>query len=769
VKKEPHLLGIRHHGPGSAALLSRALDAIDPACVLIEGPVEGDALIAHSALPGMKPPLAMLFHAADEPAHAIFAPFVEYSPEWVAMRWALGRGRAVRFIDWPAAVSLAFGRTEIPSDPVAAADDEEDDAEPDQIEDAVLPMEYRDPLDELAAAAGYSDGESFWNGLVEQGGATSADPLAVFRAIGDAMSEIRDAKEQDGHVTGRGRRDELREAFMRGHVRTAMRETEGEVAVVVGAWHVGGLRRKTTVAEDKALIRDLPKIKVECTWAPWSDAHLSRMSGYGAGVVSPGWYRHLWSLYSGGGVAGVEEFAAAWQARTASALRDEGHGASTASAIEAARLALALAAMRGLSTPGVGEMQEASLSVLCYGEDGMFEQVVRKLYVGSAVGEVDDSVPKHPLIKDFEATCRRNRLKTTESVPTLKLDLRTEPGLAKSTFLHRLDLLGLGWGRLLDADSSRGTFREIWQLHWQPEMAIRLAEAAPYGVTVEQAASAMIVSKAGGEDDVAKLADVVRQALLADLPEAAEDCIDRLQEAAVHVSDVSALMLAVVPLVGVIRYGTARKMPEAALRSLVSALSIEINAGLLMGSQNIEEEVAGKLAQSMRSYDSALSMFEDAALVEGWRGQLAAVAENYGCSPAVAGLALRILHDAGTWAEDRVAAVFSGRVVGEEVRKAAAFLESFLSGSAEILIQDQSLLFVMDDWMAGLDEEMFVETLPLLRRAFSGFDMTGRARILERVSAGRREGAGAVAVEYESDPAFDRALGLLKTILGIAS
>lgn len=760
MKKEPHLLGIRHHGPGSAALLSKALDAIDPQCVLIEGPVEGDALIAHAGLPGMKPPLAMLFHAADEPAHATFAPFAEYSPEWVAMRWALDRGRKVRFIDWPAAVSLPYGR----------ADAEEPDPVSDDDADGVDPASaHRDPLDELAEAAGYSDGESFWNGLVEQGAASSGNPLAVFQAIGDAMTELRDAYERGGHVSGRARRDELREAFMRGHVRTALKETDGEVAVVVGAWHVGGLRRKTTVSDDRTLIRDLPKVKVECTWAPWSDAHLSRVSGYGAGVVSPGWYRHLWALYSSGREFGVEDFAAAWQARTASVLREDGHSASSASAIEAARLALSLSAMRGLPTPGIGEMQEASLAVLCNGEQPVFDQVVRRLYLGTAVGEVDDGVPRHPLIKDFEASCRRNRLKTTESVPELKIDLRTESGLAKSTFLHRLDILGIGWGILLDADSSRGTFREVWQLHWQPEMAIRLAEAAPYGVTVERAASATIAARSLDEDDVAKLADLVGKALLADLSEAAESCVARLQAAAVHVADVAALMKAVVPLVSVIRYGTARRMPEAALRALVYALAVEINAGLPMGSQNIEEDVARSLVDSMRAYDGALSMFEDAGLVDGWKNQLATVVDNYSCSPGVSGLALRILHDGGTWDDERVAAAFSGRVVGEEVRKAAAFVESFLSGSAEILIQDQSLLFVMDEWMTGLDEEMFVETLPLLRRAFSSFDMTGRARILERVAAGKRDVSTADDVDFNSDPAFDRALGLLKTILGIAA
>ena len=75
-----HILGIRHHGPGSAALLRRALDALDPACVLVEGPPEGDALIQYVADPDLKPPVAMLLHAADEASLASFMPFAEFSP-----------------------------------------------------------------------------------------------------------------------------------------------------------------------------------------------------------------------------------------------------------------------------------------------------------------------------------------------------------------------------------------------------------------------------------------------------------------------------------------------------------------------------------------------------------------------------------------------------------------------------------------------------------------------------------------------------------------
>ena len=81
-----HLFGIRHHGPGSAASLVAALDALDPALVLIEGAPEAEPLAGYAALAGMQPPLAILHYQADDPANAIFAPFAEYSPEWQAMQ-----------------------------------------------------------------------------------------------------------------------------------------------------------------------------------------------------------------------------------------------------------------------------------------------------------------------------------------------------------------------------------------------------------------------------------------------------------------------------------------------------------------------------------------------------------------------------------------------------------------------------------------------------------------------------------------------------------
>lgn len=104
----PLLLGVRHHGPGSARAVRAALQAARPAVVLIEGPPEADPLIPPAADPGLRPPVALLAHAVDEPGRSAFWPFAEFSPEWVAIRWALEHDVPARFIDLPATHTLAW-------------------------------------------------------------------------------------------------------------------------------------------------------------------------------------------------------------------------------------------------------------------------------------------------------------------------------------------------------------------------------------------------------------------------------------------------------------------------------------------------------------------------------------------------------------------------------------------------------------------------------------------------------------------------------------
>ena len=81
--------GIRHHGPGSARSVLRALEDLGPDLVMIEGPPEGDSVIHSVIHPEMKAPVALLAYDKNDAHYASFYPFAEFSPEWQALKYAL--------------------------------------------------------------------------------------------------------------------------------------------------------------------------------------------------------------------------------------------------------------------------------------------------------------------------------------------------------------------------------------------------------------------------------------------------------------------------------------------------------------------------------------------------------------------------------------------------------------------------------------------------------------------------------------------------------
>lgn len=748
-----HLFGIRHHGPGSAASLIAALDALQPEAVLIEGPPEADPLIAYSTAAGMRPPIALLAYAVDDPGTAVFFPFAAFSPEWQAMRWALRHQRAVRFIDWPAAVSLAV-RAPTRSDTTEPAARDARQSEP------IDP----DPLDRLAEASGYGDGEALWNALVESRGPARD----VFAAIAEAMAELRATETADTAATWREAR---REAHMRLEIRKALKEQRGAIAVVVGAWHVPALKSQVSVADDRAILRDLPRNKIEMSWVPWTETRLAAASGYGAGVTSPAWYGHLWTLYeTASAQAKASAFAATWQAKVANLLRAEGYAAAPSSVIDAARLALALGAMRGHATPGLAEMRDATLSALCHGEEAPFRVIETRLVIGDAVGSLDESVPQMPLAADLAGWQRRLRLKPEALEREIALDLRSEAGLAKSFLLHRLNLLDVPWGRLVDAEAGRGTFREVWHLLWTPELSVKLAEALVYGITIAQASAAAAIKRAELTTEIATLADLVRRCLLADLPAAAESCIDRLQAAAVGAGDVSDLMRAVPSLVAILRYGTARKIPIDPLAALVRTLATEVIAGIELACVNLDAEASDKVRAAMIDFDAALTLLADDHLSTEWTRRLMRLIDGAAVAPLLAGSALRILYDRSALQAQALDAAFS-RALSPAVppNDAGRWLEGFLGSAAEVMLQDRTLLDLIDRWLGDQPEESFIEVLPVLRRSFCTFSAPERRRLLAEIDKERRVPARARGTDTLDSPGFRKALPLLRAILGIDS
>lgn len=765
-----HVLGIRHHGPGSARSVASALDELEPDAVVIEGAPELDAVAVLASDPGMVPPVAGLVYAIDSPSQAAFYPLASFSPEWVALRWALGRGVPVRFADLPQAHVFAITAAERVAEAAEReakdADDtrldldwdsesasgSDPDPDPDSGDAGEVPAQSdsqtlrTDPISVLARAAGYDDPERWWEDAIEH---RIDSVTARFAQITTAMGEVRSA-----YPALHDLENQRREAFMRRVIREVMGAHE-TVVVVCGAFHAPALVPEShpSRAADSRVLARLPKTKVGVTWAPWTNARLTYTSGYGAGIAAPGWYHHLFS----GEAAGDLDVMAGWLVKVARVLRREQLDAAPASAVEAVRLADALAAVRGRPSAGLEELDDAALAVLCEGSEERLDLVRRELFVGDVLGQVPDHTPMVPLARDLIRQQRTLRLQQTTH-RLIEVDLRKPAQLARSVLLHRLRMLGVPWGSPVET-SSTGTFKEEWVLTWEPEFAITLVEASRYGTTIASAASAVLAERAGSAT-LPQLSALVEAALLGDLSDGLAAVVDRLGEATARSHDVRELMGTIEPLARTVRYGDVRGLDTRALHELVRVIVTRVSVGLRSGTTSLDDDLATATRGALESTHRGIALLDDAALLEPWLRALGGLDDDV--HGTVGGRVDRILLDGGRLSSEVAAQRMSRRLsVAADAQQAVAWLESFLTGDAVLLLHDHALLGIIDEWVSGIADGSFEDLLPLLRRAFSRFSAPERSRLGGRLAHGIPAGAGGSTDGV--GPGLEAALPVLRT------
>ncbi|WP_434090449.1 DUF5682 family protein [Nocardia beijingensis] len=764
VTSEPaavtRVFGIRHHGPGSARSLRLALERFRPDMILIEGPADADPLVGFVAAEGMTPPVALLAYVPDAPAKAAFWPYAVFSPEWQALRYAADHEVPVRFCDLPASVTLA-------------TEDE--------------PGDRFDPLAELAAAGGYDDAERWWDAVVE-----SVPDADAFDAITEAMGALRESAESGGGRAASDRPPTVRpapdgstnatapeldsvaeavaeptlvpeppeplvvdahtlrrEAYMRQTMRKALKDGAVRLAVVCGAWHAPALTGALgPAAPDARLLKGLPKTKAKLTWVPWTHSRLSTTSGYGAGVTSPGWYHHLFTA--------TERPIARWLTKVAGVLRAHDLPVSSAHVIEAVRLADTLAALRGRPLAGLSEVTEATRSVLCGGDETMLRLVIGELVVGEALGAVPEQTPTVPLEADLRATIRSLRMKQEPSIRTVDLDLRKEREVARSRLLHRLRVLDIEWGTLTTSDvRSTGTFRETWTLQWHPEYAISIIEASRWGTTIRTAAEAKILDTATRSDrSVGELTAALEVALLADLGGATDGLIARLESTAALDHDVTHLLAALPGLIRTLRYGDVRGTDTKALAHVADGLLVRICAGLPAAVTGLDTDAATELRGLLDAAHAAIHTRDDGWATGEWLAALRRIADRDDVHGALVGRAVRLLADAGRIDDAESARRLSAALsVGATAAAKAAWIDGFLGGRGLLLVHDRELLRLIDDWLRGLGDDTFVETLPLLRRTFGAFESGERRAIGQAVRDGGSVSPTAAAAGIDVDRA----------------
>lgn len=743
-----HVFGIRHHGPGCARSLVAALDELQPDAIVLEGPADAQAALGFVNHPAMEPPVSLLIYPHDEPQRSISFPLAEFSPEWQVLRWAGSNSIPVHLMDLPMTHRLALDKQKF-----AAENDLETPA----------PRPFKaDPIALLAESAGYTDHELWWEEQIER----REDATGLFAAILEAMQSVR------AEFPEQREDDLLREAFMRKTIRKTKKETLGSVAVVCGAWHapvlteeaVAGKVKGCKIKDDTARLKGLPKVKTIATWIPWTYSRLSYQSGYGAGIESPGWYEHLWES--------AENAPLRWLTQAARLLRDKDLEASSASVLEASRLADTIAAMRELRSPGLRELNEAIITVYCQGDQSPLQLIRKRLEIGDRLGSVPEETPSVPLAQNLAALQKSLRMKPATQRKLLDLDLRKEMHRERSFLLHRLIMLGIPWGELHQSGGGDSTFHEIWELEWEPEYAISIIEANVYGNTIELAATNRTIERGQQAADLKSLTELLGAAIVAELPAAIQELLELTRVRSAVSSDVRHLMDAVLPLARIARYSDVRKTETTNVVPILDKMFERILVGLLPACSALDDAAAEEMLKSITQAQEAIHLLNRPELQSDWNVQLRKISQSR-LHGLLRGWACRTLLEQSELTADEFERLTRLELsAANETAVAAAWLTGLLKGSGLLLIHQDQLWGTLDEWLQQLTPELFQETLPILRRAFSGFSGSERRSMGQKVkhlSSVKTSGS-----EPEANPAFQidreraaKVLPVLAEIMGV--
>lgn len=739
-----HVFGIRHLSPAGAFHLLAFLDEVKPTAVLVEGPSDAGGFIAELTSHGVVPPVAILAYTDQLPVRTLLYPYAEYSPEYQAFRWASRNGAMASFIDLPTERALALYELRRSG---ASHDGEqsgspltETDEDGDLRTDAHAYADHQRTLySRLTELSGEPDYEAYWERQFEH----NLQKDAYRSAIHQYSANMRDLTEDEEkrfapHETAY---NEIREAYMRRRIQEAIQAGHDpeRIVVVTGAHHASAMDFRLPVMTD-AELKALPKAKTKLTLMPYSYYKLSSHSGYGAGNQAPAYFELFWQCLQAGD---LRKLPSLYFSQVAAHLRAHGTYRSTASLIEAVRLAEALAALHDGSQPTWKDLQDAAVVCLGHGELSPIAEALARANVGTAVGRLPEGVSQTPVQDDMNRELKRLKLDKykTAVAATLELDLRENRrvkseeaaflDLNRSVFLHRLELLGIDFAKKQRVTQASASWAEHWTLRWTPEAEIQAVESTLKGETVELAAAYVLKERLDACADIAEASRIIRAACDCGLTALMEQAKDALQGLAVETGSFEQVAAAAYELSVLIRYGSIRRIETAALVPLLRQLFLR--GGLLLpGASACNDDAANGVAGAMRLlHGIAQEHYEDVDDVL-WQSKLHELASRDDRNAKLSGFAFAILLEQSELPEERVAQEVSRRLSpGIPVELGAGWFEGLAMRNRYALLSRAVLWKQLDQYIGSLDQPAFQRSLVFLRRAFGSFEPREKAAVAE--------------------------------------
>lgn len=699
---------VRHHSPACAALLSQWIDRQRPSAVLIEGPSDFNPHLAELRLEHELPIAIYSYFRGEEGNCGAYYPFCEYSPEWSALQQGTRAGAVVRFIDLP--------WTEV----------SRDDRSAHRYADAELRRgRYVQALCERMQVEDFDD---LWDKLIE-----SHEQLALadyFQRVHSLCFHIR-LWEQDIRSG-----DQRREAFMAEQIRRTRADVPGRLLVVTGGFHSSALAARLEGFPCPGILADAEQPdggqgRIEqagIALTTYSYERLDHLTGYDAGMPSPGFYEHAWRQRQGGGRFSHQPLLTC----LVHELRDRRQTLSTADLIAVETSARALAALRGRPHVWRRDLLDAVTSALIkdeleYGCSSPLVDAVHAVLRGRRRGRLAEGTRLPPLVIDIRRQLAETGLEMERSTREFEVELNLlEPAdLVQSRLLHRLRVLGIvGYERTGGTDFLRrddlARLWESWRVRWSPEFDATCIEASRYGTSLPEATGARLLEAAGDHQrDAAAAAALLVQSAQAGVETMSATLLDQLSGLIHSEAQFTGAATALGHLLFLFCFDEAfgtTSLPR--IGSLVNTAFTRTLWLLELLGRTADND--GRLVRGMRAMLEAFQRTAEPLQLN--RDEFAAVLERVEQDahkpPQVRGAAAGILWTLGLADEEQILADL---LTFADPNELGDFLAGLFALAREVAQRNPRLVGTIDRLLLEFGADDFQAALPSLRLAFTYF------------------------------------------------
>ena len=747
IKDNVIFFPIRHHSPACSYHLKKIFAEFKPDAVLIEGPNDCNDLMKYMIEEDTKAPFCIYssYVDKDNEKYRCYYPFLNYSPEFTAIREALKNKVHCSFIDMNYASMIENSEENIKSDKIKN-DDEDNNKEINK--NKVISVYDNDDnkfninayTAELTKKAGLRTFAELWerdfeiNGIVKE----SRDFIKSVYALGYYMRLIED---EDFETRNR-------EYVMAKNIKDAL-EKYSRVLVVTGSFHTRGIidKLKENEKDNKILDKEYKSLKkyiVSNTanyLIPYSFEESDARKGYRAGIEFPAFYdlvyKNLENNLEDTFLNAVMSFII-----KASNIDRHNHNVSIPDCINAYYMAVNLAKLRGKHSAGVYELIDAAKSAFVKGDISLENtsnlDLMMRLLSGMANGQVSSKSIVPPVVIDFRNKCKEYRIKTekTDEIESTLDIVKDKSHFEKSKFFHKMLFLDVGFCKLERGPDyvnkvNKNLAREIWKYEYKTSVESSLIDKSVYGVTIDELASSLIIEKINSHVDSKEVSKLMIEANVMGIYSFFTDNYKRIEE--IILSDNNFMNLC------------------SCLNNLSYLANMEaINDNLsddrkiLFDNYDIMPAIEGLAKQTfvlaVVNMDSMKKLKEEEALKNSHyiKNLYSFTLENpYWCdidifndkidlmldttfgSAHIYAVCLALKYKSGRLEANEFSNIVASYLESSDIESASYFLSGILSAARDILFINDGIIESIDNTIKNLDEDKFIEVLPNFRYAFT--------------------------------------------------